>query len=221
MTEWWIIPNMDFEIPDIYPSAQTDCFETERATARRIEEDDLDPLRAIFEDPAWARGFGYEHPPNPQVFIDRAVFSWNLPAGQTDWTFAIIDRASQQVVGYTRVKIQDTNGDGWRAMPEIAITPAFRVHKYAYETMCGLVDWIFNDLKCPSGIKLEIRAECLQSNEGSLHLLGKLSDIGMKDQGEQPGIIKASKGEMKPTSVHVFTLTREGYRQAISRDRKK
>lgn len=214
------MPNVDFEVPDIYPNARIDRFETERTMVRRVIEDDLDSLRATLEDPAWAEGFGYEDPPDPQVFIDRSVFSWNLPSGQIDWTFTIVDRDSQHIVGYARAEIQPRNGDGWRAMPEIAIAPAFRTHKYAYEVMCGLVGWIFQDLECPPGVKLdEIRAECLQSNGKSLDLLRKLSTIGMEDQGEQQGIIKVGKGETHPTRIHVFVLTREDYRRAISSDR--
>jgi hypothetical protein len=59
----------------------------------------------------------------------------------------------------------------------------------------------------------------LQSNGRSLDLLRKLSAIGMEDQGEQQGIIKVGKGETHPTGIHVFVLTHEDYRRAISSDR--
>jgi len=204
---------MDLEPPNIYPTARSEHFETERLLVRRIATYDRDHLIPTLEDPDWARGFGYTNLPDFEAAIDGWVRSWDYPAMQTAWTFTIIEKASEHIVGYARVQLRPRNGNGWQAMPEIAIAPGFRCGGYAYEVMCGLIAWIFDDLECPPNVKLdEVHSECLQSNDASLGLLRKLSAIGMRDLGEHEGTINVGNHETQPARVHVFSLTREDYR---------
>jgi RimJ/RimL family protein N-acetyltransferase len=177
-------------------------------------QEDRDSLIPTVEDPAWAQGFGYDNAPNLQTFIDGWVKSWEFPTMQTAWTFTIIEKLSQNTTGYMRIEVGPRNGDGWQAMPEIAIAPQFRGNGYAYEAMRGAITWIFDELECPPDVKLdEMHPECLQSNDASIGLLRKLSAIGMRDIGEHEGTIRAGQHETRPTRVHSFSLTREDYRQ--------
>jgi RimJ/RimL family protein N-acetyltransferase len=210
---------MESYAPDIYPTARIDHFETDRLLVRRMQDDDRDSLIPIFEDPAWARGFGYESAPDPQASISSWTLRWNQPL-QINWAFTIIEKASRHTVGYTIAEIRARNGNGWQVMFDIAISSDFRCRGYAYEAARGLIDWIFDGLTCPPNVRLdEIRAECLQSNDGSLGLLRKLSAIGMRDYGEQQGTINVLQGKPQPGVVHVFSITREDYRLSTKSDR--
>jgi RimJ/RimL family protein N-acetyltransferase len=205
---------MSFEPHDIYPHARSDRIETERLLMRRIVQEDRDSLIPTVKDPAWAQRFGYNNAPDLQTFIDGWVKSWDFPAMQTAWTFTIIEKVGQNTAGYMRIAVRPRNGDGWQAMPEVAMAPQFRGNGYAYEIIRETNAWVFDDLECPPGVKLdEMRLECLQSNAASVALLRKFSAIGMRDLGEHEGIIRIGKHETRPIRVHIFSLVREDYRQ--------
>lgn len=133
----------------------------------------------------------------------------------TCWTFTIIEKATERVVGYARIDIHPGNYGGSQAEPTIGIAPNFQRRGYAYETMCGLIAWTFNDLEIPADVTFnEVRAACLPSNSASLGLLKKLAAIGMKDLEEQQVTsLTSSPGSNQTTTAHVFSVTREDYKQ--------
>jgi len=195
-----------------YPAPRSEQFETERLLVRRIVEDDRDPLTPTLKNPGLSQGLGLDKPSDPQAFIDHSIAVWTRG---TCWTFTIIEKASQRAVGYARIDIRAGNGGGSQAEPTISIAPDFQHRGYAYETMCGLIAWTFNDLEIPSDVTLdEVRAACLPSNIASLRLLKKLAAIGMKDVREEQ-VTSLSSGEYSNQTItaHVFSVTREDYKQ--------
>lgn len=202
----------DFEIPHIYPEAQSEHFETERLLVRRIVEDDVDSLRPILEDPDLSKWFGRDEPLDAQAAVNSAIALWEA---QVAWGFTIIEKASQHVVGYAGISLElrEGGGRGWQAEPAIAITPDSRDQGYAYEAMCGLISWSFTDLEFPPGVTMdEVRAACLPCNTKSIGLLRKLADIGMKDLGEQEVTVKhPGPGEPRTRIARIFSITREDY----------
>ena len=206
------MPSIDnFTAPE-YPTPKSEYFETERLLVRRTIKDDRDPLTPTLNNPGLAQGLGLDSPPDPQEFVDNSVREWS---GGICWTFTIIEKASQRVVGFTRIDVRPRNGGGSQAEPTIGIAPDSQERDYAYETMRGLIAWSFNDIECPPGVTLgEVRAACRPSNTASLGLLKKLATIGMKDLGEQQvdSLSLRSDGNQTVTA-HVFSVTREDYEQ--------
>jgi RimJ/RimL family protein N-acetyltransferase len=164
------------------------------------------------EDADLAKWFGRSEQLDPQAFINGAIVAWDA---QVSWNFTIIEKASQNVVGYTGMSLEPRGGGGkgWQAEPVIVIATDSQGQRYAYEAMCGLIGWTFTGLECPPGVTLdEVRAACLPCNTASLGLLRKLADIGMEDLGEQEVTIKHSgPGEPQTRIAHVFGITREEY----------
>jgi len=202
----------DFKPPPIYPTARREGFETERLLVRRTVRDDLGPLTPTLEAPDLAQWLGREDPIDPQVFIDAAVAGWEF---QSPWTFTIVERATQHVVGFAGISLEPRDGGGWEAEPIIAIAPGSRGQRYSYEAMRGLISWPFSDLECPPGVTLdEVRAVCLPENSAILHVLTRLAVIGMRDLGElEVPVRHPGPGEPRTRTARVFSITREDYRE--------
>jgi RimJ/RimL family protein N-acetyltransferase len=201
----------NFSMPE-YPTPRSEQFETERLLVRRTAKDDLDILTPTLKNPALAQGLGLDAPSDPQAFINSSVVMWT---SGTRWTFTIIETASQRAVGYARIDIRAREGgEGSQAEPTIGIAPDSQGQGYAYETMRGLIGWVFDSIECPPGVTLdEVRAACLLSNSESLGLLKKLAAAGiMKDLGEQQVTsLGSGPGNNQTITAHVFSVTREDY----------
>ena len=209
-----IMTSMDeFEMPAIYPTTQSDHFETERLLVRRTVVNDLGSLRSTLEDPDLARLLGRDESLDPQAVINDADSGWEAHSA---WTFTITVKATQHVVGFTGVSLEQREGRrGWQAEPVIAIAPDSRCQHYADEAMRGLIAWIFTDLDLPPDVMLdEVRAACVPDNDASIHLQQGLANVGMRDLDEQEVTVKHPRpGDPLTRPAHVFSISRQDYEQ--------
>ena len=200
-----------FQMPE-YPAPQSERFETARLLMCRTAREDLDPLEPTLQNPDLARGLGLDKLGDSQAFIEYSVAAW---VQGNCWTFTIVEKADGRVVGFARIDLRPRRSGGSQAEPTVGIDPDFQRRGYAYEAMRGLIAWTFNDIECPPGVTIsEVRAACLPSNSASLGLLKKLAAVGMTNLGEQQvDSLSPDPDGNQTTTAHVFSVTREDYRQ--------
>ena len=206
---------MDSGFPPLDPIAQSDHFETEHLLVRRTVESDRDPLTPTLESPGLVRGLRLDEPPDPQEFINQAVAGWEFPwTYEANFTFTLIDKANQQVIGYAAMHVERNEDGSLRIEPDIVIAPNSYRKGYAYEAMRSLTAWAFNDIKYPNDVVIyEVRALCLPDNSASIGLLEKLAEIGMEDLGLQGvPLRRRHPGEESTITVRVFRVTRRSHK---------
>jgi RimJ/RimL family protein N-acetyltransferase len=199
------------------PIAQSDHFETQRLSIRKTIISDKDTLTPVLENPDLVDGWGLAGPPDPEEFVNQAVAGWEFPwTYEARFTFTLIDKASDRVVGCEIMQLKPPNaieGRGLRAEPAIAIARDLYGNGYGYEAMHGLISWSFDDIRFPNDIMIEeVWAASRASNKGSIRLLSKLAAIGMEDLGEQEiPLVNPLPAEGPTIAGRVFRLTRTNY----------
>lgn len=197
--------------------AQSDHFETQRLSVRKTIKSDKDALTPVLGNPDLVDGWRLAGPPDPEKFINQAVVGWEFPwTYEARFTFTLIDKASDRVVGCAVMQLKRPNaieGRGLCAEPEIVIDRDLYGRGYGAEAMQGLIAWSFDDIRFPNDVIIEaVWAPCLPSNNGSIGLLSKLATMGMEDLGEQEiPLVSPRPGENPTITGRVFRLTRTNY----------
>lgn len=194
--------------------AQSDHFETEHLLARRTTGGDRDGLLPVLRNPGLLDGFRRASAPDPLAFVDEAIRAWD--EGRR-FTFTLLEKVSNQTIGFVVMYIRVEAGTGLWGEPVIALDPAFYDRGYAYEAALGLATWAFESIKYPNGRPMlsEVRAACLPSNSRALNLLSILAEVVGANvvEREIPSLDPqdSAAGEEPHITARVLTVTRENY----------
>jgi ribosomal-protein-alanine N-acetyltransferase len=151
-------------------------LESERTIIRNLKEEDLDPFVLYRSDPSVVKYQGYE------VFNKKSAFEFILSQKEAglhligNWMqFAIIEKASNQLIGDCAVRLRD--GKMKSAEIGCTISPLRQKCGYANEALGTLSDYLFRK----SGIK-RIHAVVDAENRASVNLMERLN---FKKEGEE------------------------------------
>lgn len=163
-------------------------IETERLLLRPFTPDDVDPLHAIWSDPAAAR-FGGPGWPRPETLVDTRRYLEPILAGQRERgyaTWAVIERSSGRLIGDCGLFPAD--GVGPEVELAYGLAPDVWRRGYATEAAAACLRAGLDELDLD-----RIVADVDPANAASVRVLEK---VGFELAGEQDGklLYRATRG---------------------------